>query len=257
VTIKQRYRLIVKKGPNPGHTYPIFAERITIGRDPMSDIIFKDPEVSRRHAQFARANESYQVEDLGSTNGTFVNGERLSGEPTLLRIGQEIALGGAITLIFDEEDHVPDLELLGTINANLSAEASNPYPEAAEADDSLADFMDDDPPGTSELDGSIVGDEEPHIDQLQSIPALSTSHSSEAPKAQPPRQSAAGQSAAGQPAAGQLAAPSLEPVTNLRAMTTRQITLLIIGTALTTIVCCGTLLLFMYFIGGDWLLNQF
>jgi pSer/pThr/pTyr-binding forkhead associated (FHA) protein len=242
VTIKQRYRLIVKKGPNPGHAYPIFAERITIGRDPMSDIIFKDPEVSRRHVQFARVRDSYQVEDLGSTNGTFVNGERLSNEPTILRIGQEIALGGAITLIFEEEDHSVNSEVLGTVSTNLAAEDDEPEPEMAEADDRLAEFMDDDAPGTSELDSDVVGDEEPHIDQLQSIPALAASRSTHSPTPQP---------------ASSSTSPSPALSENVRMMTNQQIVTLVIGTAIATMVCCGTLLLFMYFIGGDWLLNRF
>ena len=242
MTIKQRYKLIVKKGPNPGQTYPIFAERITIGRDPMSDIIFKDPEVSRRHVQFARVHDTYQVEDLGSTNGTFVNGERLSGEPTILSNGQEIALGGAITLIFEEEDNGAYSEVLGTVSTNLSGEDYESHPGMAEADDLFAEFMEDDDPGTSELDSDVAGDEEPHIDQLQSMPALAGSRSAHSPKPQPASHSAT-------------SSPALSE--NVRMMTNRQIMTLIIGTALATMVCFGTLLLFMYFFGGDWLLNRF
>jgi len=242
VTIKQRYKLIVKKGPNPGHTYPIFAERITIGRDPMSDIIFKDPEVSRRHVQFARVDDTYQVEDLGSTNGTFVNGERLSGEPTILRNGQEIALGGAITLIFEEEENGANSAVMGTVSANLSSEDFGSDPGIDEADDLFARFMEDDDPGTSELDGAAAEDEEPHIDQLQSMPALAASRSVHSGKAQP---------------ASQAATPPQVLAENVRVMTNRQIMTLIIGTALGTMVCIGSLLLFMYYIGGDWLLNRF
>ena len=242
MTIKQRYKLIVKKGPNPGHTYPIFAERITIGRDPMSDIIFKDPEVSRRHLQFARVDDTYQVEDLGSTNGTFVNGERLSGEPTILRNGQEIALGGAITLIFEEEENGANSAVLGTVSANLSSEDFGSDPGIDEADDLFARFMEDDDPGTSELDGAAAEDEEPHIDQLQSMPALAASRSVHSGKAQP---------------ASQAATPPQVLAENVRVMTNRQIMTLIIGTALGTMVCIGSLLLFMYYIGGDWLLNRF
>lgn len=242
MTIKQRYRLVVKKGPNPGHTYPIFAERITIGRDPMSDIIFKDPEVSRRHAQFARIHDTYQVEDLGSTNGTFVNGERLSGEPTLLSIGQEIALGGAITLIFDEADNDTSLEMLGTVSSNLSARGDSESLEVVAEDNAFAEFMHDGDLGTSELDENIVADEEPYIDQLQSMPAAAPvplSHSSTSQSD------------------SQTAVPSFTSPENGRIMTNRQITTLVIGTVLGTMVCCGSLLLFMYFIGGDWLLNRF
>jgi pSer/pThr/pTyr-binding forkhead associated (FHA) protein len=231
----------VKKGPNPGQAYPIFAERITIGRDPMSDIIFKDPEVSRRHVQFARVRDTYQVEDLGSTNGTFVNGERLTGEPSRLSIGQEIALGGAITLIFDE-DNGTDYEVLGTLNTNVSVEEAEPYVTTADDDDYLDEYIYEGDRGTSELDEEVVDDEEPHIDQLQSIPALAASPSSHSRIAK-----TATQSTSETPAASK----------NVRMMTTQQITYIVVGTVLGTLICCGSLLLFMYYIGGDWLLNRF
>src|ERR687896_1798211 len=52
-----------------------------------------DPELSRRHARVSRfEGGGLMIEDLGSTNGTFVNGERISG-PTLLEAGQTVKLG--------------------------------------------------------------------------------------------------------------------------------------------------------------------
>jgi len=192
--------------------------------------------------QFARIDDTYQVEDLGSTNGTFVNGERLSGEPTILRNGQEIALGGAITLIFEEEENGANSAVMGTVSANLSSEDFGSDPGIDEADDLFARFMEDDDPGTSGLDGAAAGDEEPHIDQLQSMPALAASRSVHSGKAQP---------------ASQAATPPQVLAENVRVMTNRQIMTLIIGTALGTMVCIGSLLLFMYYVGGDWLLNRF
>ena len=52
----------------------------------------EDTEISRRHARFHRENGNFVVEDLGSTNGTYVNGRRLAG-PAVLSPGDEIQLG--------------------------------------------------------------------------------------------------------------------------------------------------------------------
>ena len=55
-------------------------EQVVIGRDPgAADVVLdQDPEVSRRHASFSPAGAGLTVQDLGSTNGTFVNGHRLA-----------------------------------------------------------------------------------------------------------------------------------------------------------------------------------
>jgi hypothetical protein len=74
------------------------------------------------------------------------------------------------------------------------------------------------------------------------MPALAASRSVHSEKAQP---------------ASQAATPPPVLAENVRVMTNRQIMTLIIGTALGTMVCIGSLLLFMYYIGGDWLLNRF
>ena len=61
---------------------------MTIGRDPMAEITINDPEVSRRHARLIGTLSGYRIQDLGSTNGTFVDDIRLGGEPLDLNIGQ-------------------------------------------------------------------------------------------------------------------------------------------------------------------------
>ena len=168
----QQYKFIVKKGPNPGHAYPAFANKITIGRDPMSDIIFKDPEVSRRHVQFIRDGNNYFIEDLGSTNGTFIDGERLAGQQIRLQVGQEIALGGAITLIFEEKEDsgLLDSKPLETMDSG-AIDGLASFPATAALDDPYAEYrLDED-----EYDDFEAYEEElesAHIDQLQSLPPL-------------------------------------------------------------------------------------
>jgi len=65
---------------------------IVIGRSPGADIVLGDDFVSGRHARVAPAGDSAIVEDLGSTNGTVLNGKRLS-VPTTLREGDTIDIG--------------------------------------------------------------------------------------------------------------------------------------------------------------------
>ncbi|HEX8953519.1 MAG TPA: FHA domain-containing protein, partial [Polyangia bacterium] len=64
-----------------------------IGRAPTSDVFVDHPSVSRHHAEIAVDPEGVRVRDLGSRNGTRVNGERLGEAPLLLKIGDQLAFG--------------------------------------------------------------------------------------------------------------------------------------------------------------------
>ncbi|MCP4359102.1 MAG: FHA domain-containing protein [Chloroflexi bacterium] len=97
---ESNYQLIVRKGPNVGQTFYLDARSSIIGRDPMSDFVLNDPEVSRQHARLTRLDDGFQVEDLGSTNGTFVDGERLANDAYLLLPDQVITMGSGIKLIY-------------------------------------------------------------------------------------------------------------------------------------------------------------
>lgn len=95
------YKLTVRKGPQEGQAYPLVSSMVTVGRDPMADIVIADPEVSRQHARLTRTAEGYEIQDLGSTNGTFVDGQRLTGDPVHLQSGQAISMGTNVTLVFE------------------------------------------------------------------------------------------------------------------------------------------------------------
>jgi pSer/pThr/pTyr-binding forkhead associated (FHA) protein len=66
--------LVVRKGPQPGERFFIDRPRLTIGRDPESDIFLNDMTVSRTHAVVEQIGSSVTVTDSGSLNGTYVNG---------------------------------------------------------------------------------------------------------------------------------------------------------------------------------------
>lgn len=96
----QAFQLIMRSGPTPGKVFELNKPELTIGRDMNNDIVINDPEVSRKHARIALQAGSYVIEDMGSTNGTAVNGMRLMG-PHALRPGESINLGENIIVSFD------------------------------------------------------------------------------------------------------------------------------------------------------------
>ncbi len=83
--------LVVKHGANAGTRFVLDQEVTTVGRHPESDIFLDDITVSRRHAEFQRHADGYEVVDVGSLNGTYVNHERI--ERTRLASGDEVQVG--------------------------------------------------------------------------------------------------------------------------------------------------------------------
>jgi hypothetical protein len=87
-----RESLTVISGAASGTEIPLDGEFVVGRGEAGSGNLAEDTEISRRHARFHRENGSFVVEDLGSTNGTYVNGRRVTG-PTALMPGDEIQLG--------------------------------------------------------------------------------------------------------------------------------------------------------------------
>jgi hypothetical protein len=94
------FRLVVRRGPQPNQVYDLVKDIITLGRDITNDIVINDPEVSRHHLRLTRGAGGFTLEDLGSTNGTFINGQRLTGARPL-RPGDMVGLGETVTLAYE------------------------------------------------------------------------------------------------------------------------------------------------------------
>ena len=75
-----------------------------IGRDANSDVQIDDRQVSRQHAELRRTPHGYTLRDLGSKNGTFLNGEPVSEEPRFIRTGDEVGIALCAKLTFIEDD---------------------------------------------------------------------------------------------------------------------------------------------------------
>jgi FHA domain-containing protein len=83
----------IEQAPSEGAEHAV-EQGTTIGREGC-DITLGDPDVSRRHAEIQISNGDIVINDLGSTNGTFVNGERID-QPRSLSDGDEVRIGGVV-----------------------------------------------------------------------------------------------------------------------------------------------------------------
>lgn len=85
---------------------PISGEKLTLGKDEANDIcIAHDPSISHLHMALERYGASWVVRDLGSSNGTYLNGERILGEKQL-RDGDELKIGST-SIIFKADSPPP------------------------------------------------------------------------------------------------------------------------------------------------------
>ena len=83
--------LLVLEGPGAGQRIVIEQQPLIIGREETCDLVIPDRQVSRQHARIRLEADRYVLEDLGSKNGTFVNGQELPG-PYPLQDGDEIQI---------------------------------------------------------------------------------------------------------------------------------------------------------------------
>ncbi len=120
-----RFQIIMRAGPTPGQAYDLTGEDITIGRDINADIVISVPEISRRHARFRRGAGGFVLEDLGSTNGTFVNGKRLTA-PQLLNSGDIIMFGEAVTVVFEGGEFDPNATVLSPSSQDATLVGQEP-----------------------------------------------------------------------------------------------------------------------------------
>ncbi len=80
----------------PTGTEFLVAGEMEIGRAPDSSIVLGDPSVSSRHASLTRNRGRWVLRDLGSTNGTTVNGRRIAERGVAVRAGDEVAFGAVV-----------------------------------------------------------------------------------------------------------------------------------------------------------------
>jgi predicted component of type VI protein secretion system len=161
------FQLVLQTGPQPGRVYELQKEEIYIGREVNNDVVINDAEISRKHARLALRSGGYVLEDLGSTNGTFVNGERLMG-PHMLRPGETIMLGENVSLVFERGFDADATMIAGTAQppTYISSAPVSAKPEA---------YTPSPRPGTAPLRQTYTGQvpagpAEPYLEQVEEQP---------------------------------------------------------------------------------------
>jgi DNA-binding NtrC family response regulator len=97
-------RLLVVKGPDRGELFEVGAAPITLGSGQGCDVLLSDPTVSRRHLEAAPGPEGVVLRDLGSTNGSFVQGARF--QELTLGFGTEVTIGKTVLKYVPNEESI-------------------------------------------------------------------------------------------------------------------------------------------------------
>lgn len=87
--------LVVTDGPLAGMSLPLRESGTLIGRNPESSLVLDDDYASGRHLRVYRDDQGWVAEDLGSTNGTFLDGARLTA-PTPVEVGSQLRIGRTV-----------------------------------------------------------------------------------------------------------------------------------------------------------------
>jgi pSer/pThr/pTyr-binding forkhead associated (FHA) protein len=127
--------LLVRNGNLKGRRLPVKIPNVNIGRAEFNDVVIADPSVSTSHAKLQRRDDVWVLSDLGSTNGTFVEGERLSGE-VALGPGTTVKFG-EVAVLFEPFDDVapvrrsPDTQVVSGVLREPGADAEPAAPVRA------------------------------------------------------------------------------------------------------------------------------
>ncbi len=123
-------RLIVRRGPRAGHSYPVDDKTVTIGRDPARTVPILDGKVSRLHAEIVPTAHGWTVRDLGATNKTYVNGR--AATEARLAFGDAISIGET-EFVFEADEMdlpgPPDLTVVVTAESVPAGGVTLPMPQ--------------------------------------------------------------------------------------------------------------------------------
>lgn len=104
--------LLIQEGNSPKTQWPLVKNRNIIGREADADIQIDERQVSRNHAEIAFSGSGYTIRDLGSKNGTFLNGQPISQEPQTIRNGDEIGIALCAKVTFVAEGATAPVSML-------------------------------------------------------------------------------------------------------------------------------------------------
>jgi pSer/pThr/pTyr-binding forkhead associated (FHA) protein len=154
------FQLVMRSGPNPGKVFQLNKSEIYIGRDINNDIVISDAEISRKHARLMLQGGGYVLEDLGSTNGSFVNGQRLMG-PHQMHPGELMMLGENVGLSYEAVAADPNATVVSSAQVGptpfvqpreAQASANQPYGTPATQVESFAEPSEFEQPGMPQVE---------------------------------------------------------------------------------------------------------
>ena len=116
-------RLVVRSGPEAGRACEVSGVAV-VGRDPTCDLVLTDPRVSRRHAHIRATDAGFLLEDLGTTNGTYLNGVRTERSDVLP--GDRIEVGDTVLALSDalEVADRPATAVVAGVDSHIQAAVS-------------------------------------------------------------------------------------------------------------------------------------
>ena len=102
-------KLLIEEGEAAGQDFPLTRPVVTLGRGRENDVVLLEHGVSRQHARIQHGPQGWTLTDLGSTNGTFVNGQPIrANESYLLQPGDRLTMGNAVLVVHVERDAAPE-----------------------------------------------------------------------------------------------------------------------------------------------------
>lgn len=99
---QRRPCLMLHSGDHSGARYPMHGSHLVLGRSPECDICLENPGISRRHAELREKGETVVLQDLGSSNGTHLNEQRING-PTPVKDGDLVRVGGVVFKFYEPQ----------------------------------------------------------------------------------------------------------------------------------------------------------
>jgi hypothetical protein len=125
--------LILREGQGMGTRWRVDRDNMIIGREEDCDIVLTSRQVSRNHARIRRSGGRHILEDLGSKNGTFVNGQELT-EPYTLQDGDEIQVALSFKLFFVDAGATIPLFFERRVGLRLDKDAKSVWIKGQELD---------------------------------------------------------------------------------------------------------------------------
>ena len=121
MALREHAMLILQRGNQSGRVFPLDQPNLIIGRSEECTIVLDDRQVSRQHARIFREGDRYFIADLGSKNGTHVNGRELTSVAAL-QDGDEIQIALRFKLAFVDMEQTAPLVLEETMPTGLRLE---------------------------------------------------------------------------------------------------------------------------------------